>query len=249
MKAEEEGERQKQHHIILFYKYSTIPDAHAYRDALLRLINGINSLCLAEDYISGRILVGSNNHEGINGTIASLNYNAILAFCVALMGRTQKSKTLKNDDEMKREVVADLFRICIEEFWSVTEEIWSTEGSKSVKEKCNHIFSWEDFKWSSHIVGVGDCAKQSLFPDLNIKVVQEIISTGGRLEKAEVTLDDVHEGYLSPEEWHSAMEKHKFAFGKSNTNDAILIDCRNQKEYSIGRFDGAIDPGYEVPTF
>lgn len=24
--------------------------------------------------------------------------------------------------------------------------------------------------------------------------------------------------------------------------DAVLIDCRNHKEYSIGRFDGAVDP-------
>eukprot|EP00815_Leptocylindrus_aporus_P003594 CAMPEP_0116051234 /NCGR_PEP_ID=MMETSP0322-20121206/861_1 /TAXON_ID=163516 /ORGANISM="Leptocylindrus danicus var. apora, Strain B651" /LENGTH=90 /DNA_ID=CAMNT_0003533949 /DNA_START=256 /DNA_END=528 /DNA_ORIENTATION=+ len=90
MKAEEEDERQKQHHIILFYKYSDIPDAHAYRDALLRLINGINSSCLAEDNISGRILVGSKNHEGINGTIASLNYNAILAFCCSYGSYTEK---------------------------------------------------------------------------------------------------------------------------------------------------------------
>lgn len=43
---------------------------------------------------------------------------------------------------------------------------------------------------------------------------------------------------MTPKEWHEEMEKIKDAA----TNDTILIDCRNHKEFEIGHFTNAIDP-------
>lgn len=115
-------------------------------------------------------------------------------------------------------------------------------------------WSWEEFKWSKHTI---ECKAESdisidnnpsssnvimepLFPDLKISLVKEIINTGGRLDKSKVTLHDVHKGYLNPEQWHDMMQSQKFV--NNNEDNAILIDCRNHKEYAIGHFEGAIDP-------
>ena len=90
-----------------------------------------------------------------------------------------------------------------------------------------------DFKWSSV-----DSTNEGLFPDLQIKLVKEIIGTGGVLSS--ISIDDTSKGYLTPKEWHEEMEKLKSQ--DDATNDTVLIDCRNHKEFEIGHFTNAIDP-------
>ena len=234
------------HHIILFYKYTPIPNPRAYIEALQVLIDGINSITsssrlssastelnIKSDLISGRILVGSNDNEGINGTLSGTYYPAVLAFCYAMMksgldvsGDCKKSEGTKQSCATNADLIKP-YQLALDEFIKVMEhyEAWV----------------WEEFKWSKHTIEhCSSNAMEPLFPDLKISLVKEIINTGGRLDRSNVTLDDVHKGYLSPEEWHNMMQNHKF--GNSNGDDAILIDCRNHKEYAIGHFEGAIDP-------
>ena len=77
------------------------------------------------------------------------------------------------------------------------------------------------------------------FPDLNIKIVQEIINTGGKFLK-DVPIGETGKGYLTPEEWHAEMEKYQN--DESAKQNTVLVDVRNHKECQIGGFDGAIDP-------
>ena len=100
-----------------------------------------------------------------------------------------------------------------------------------------------------------------LFPDLYIKMVPEIIGTGGVLSA--VNIDETSKGYLTPEEWHKEMQQlnndndevtgnksdEKDESNRSNTSNGnisssntILVDCRNHMEYSIGNFANSIDP-------
>jgi predicted sulfurtransferase/23S rRNA-/tRNA-specific pseudouridylate synthase len=90
----------------------------------------------------------------------------------------------------------------------------------------------------------------NLFPDLNIKIVTELIGTGGVLSK--IPLTELQKGYLTPKQWHERLIKLEEQESKNNNedsnnnndiNDTILIDCRNTKEHAIGNFGAtAINP-------
>lgn len=70
------------------------------------------------------------------------------------------------------------------------------------------------------------------FPDLSVKEVKEIISTGGK-----INFDMAERGdHLRPSEFDKLLREHE------KKDDLVLIDCRNDKEYMIGHFDGAINP-------
>lgn len=92
-----------------------------------------------------------------------------------------------------------------------------------------------DFKWSSAGDDIGD--GESLFPDLNVKIVKEIISTGGVFTS--IKTQDTSVGYLSPTEWHQEMKsllKKNHEGGSSDGVETILIDVRNHKECQVGAF-------------
>jgi UPF0176 protein len=91
-----------------------------------------------------------------------------------------------------------------------------------------------DFKWSSATTN-----DESLFPDLNIKLVNELIGTGGAM--AGIPIDETAQGYLTPTAWHEEL------LSAQTASDTILIDCRNTKEHQIGHFVGALDP--QTTTF
>jgi UPF0176 protein len=88
----------------------------------------------------------------------------------------------------------------------------------------------EDFKWSR------SQGSDPLFPDLNIKLVKELIGTGGVMSS--IPLEETAKGYLTPKEWHSELSK----ISAGEDKDTILIDCRNTKEFEIGHFETALDP-------
>jgi predicted sulfurtransferase/23S rRNA-/tRNA-specific pseudouridylate synthase len=168
--------------------------------------------------LSGRILVGSSRSEGINGNLAG-SYTNLRAFTCALLG---------DADNLSKECDAES-KNAVEKFWAQTKEFFDGIGEQDLR-----MSSPDDFKWS--------CSSQvePLFPDLNIKVVPELIGTGGVLSS--IPLEETAKGYLTPMEWHDELS----GLSQSST-DTILIDCRNTKEYTIGRFTGATDP--QTTTF
>jgi UPF0176 protein len=202
-------------HIILFYKYHPLADQDSTKPYKISLEN----LCGALE-LTGRILVGYGKTEGLNGTLAG-SYAQVLAFTYALLGRSLVGDdwdTIPADPVIKRAV--EQFR---------TE---STSFFESIREPELFFNSPDDFKWSNYP------SLDPLFPDLNIKLVPELIGTGGALTT--IPLDETAKGYLTPEEWHAKLcqlNEKKFV-----NDDTILIDCRNTKEYEIGHFLGATDP-------
>eukprot|EP00946_MAST-07B_sp_MAST-7B-sp1_P003285 g3285.t1 len=95
------------------------------------------------------------------------------------------------------------------------------------------------------------------FPDLFVKVVTEIINTGGVIPVPKEGQGGVH---LSPEEFHAKLQqvgvRDKSSDGEADSNtervtddskETVLIDVRTHKEYMVGRFKGAVDP--ELRTF
>jgi len=238
-------------HIILFYKYAPLSsDANImalYQKALADLCKSLN--------LTGRILVGmSDDAEGINGTLAGNEKKDVWAFCRALLGKEwclqnpeendydsgdSNGINIKNSCRHRRDVA-------IEIFWEKSLA-FATAANIPVVE----IDTPEDFKWSNVESNGSDSNNgvDAMFPDLQIKLVKEIIGTGGVLSS--VSIKDTSEGYLSPEQWHEEMKKIKEAAtagssssseNKSIPDDTVLIDCRNHKEYEIGHFEGSIDP-------
>ena len=94
------------------------------------------------------------------------------------------------------------------------------------------LLSETEFKWSS----TDSFETETLFPDLNIKLVKEMIGTGGVL--ASIPLEETSKGYLTPQQWHERLTQIK----SNNDDDTLLIDCRNTKEWQIGHFPQALDP-------
>lgn len=72
------------------------------------------------------------------------------------------------------------------------------------------------------------------FPVLLIKIVSEIVSTGGKVPKPNAKETKEQRGYLTPAEFHKAIEE--------KDDKTVILDVRNHNEYAIGHFDDAIDP-------
>ena len=199
--------------VILFYKYAPLSDDEA-KMTLLR--DALEELC-SKLNLTGRILLGmSTDAEGINGTLAGRKAD-VVACTLALL---KKRESIENEAH----------RSILETFWQQSEEFARIASVPPL-----YLDTPEDFKWSTVQ------SAEPLFPDLNIKLVKEIISTGGKLSS--VKLEDTRKGYLTPEEWHEEMQKLSESSKKDGANnDTILIDCRNHKEYEIGHFEGAMDP-------
>ncbi len=222
-------------HCILFYKYHPLTDdktlLETYRSATENLCSALN--------LKGRILVGLSNNEGINGTLAGSKED-LDAYVNCMLG---KDSSL---DDTHRGDAVNKFRQISKQFF---------DGLK-VPELL--LDSPNDFKWSSHSPDTaskekvdGNNNNDEWFPDLNIKIVKEIISTGGVLSNISTTETSV--GYLTPREWHEEIKSLvKKQHTKSNSSgddneedvETVLIDVRNHKECQIGSFAPgiAIDP-------
>ena len=211
MDDEYKVQAKKEFKVILFYKYHPLAKdretVELYRLALDNLCKSLK--------LRGRILVGCNENqsEGINGTLSGETIH-VRMFVYALTN-------FQSPIEKDHSVVSEEFTSIIETFWNGCEDF-------IIKAKCKPLLmKSNEFKWSS-----SDSA--NLFPDLNVKVVNELIGTGGVL--ASIPLEEVHQGYLTPTEWHERVSK------LDQEKDTLLIDCRNTKECQIGHFPEAIDP-------
>lgn len=231
-------------HCILFYKYHPLTDERTLLETY-RLAT--ENLCIALN-LKGRILIGlSNNGEGINGTLAGAKED-LDAYVDCMLGRDCSSNNKADDTDRYRR---------------------RSDAVKAFRQKSKHFFdglnvpellldSPNDFKWSSHSPDADSkndhADNEQWFPDLNIKIVKEIISTGGVLSNISTTETSV--GYLTPREWHeeikSLVEKKKQAKGNGPHDkdvDTVLIDVRNHKECQIGSFLPGISIDPHTKTF
>ena len=208
--------------IVLFYKYHPLSDdfevMEMYRSAL-------DGLC-ASLALKGRILVGCSKAEGLNGTLSG-HHDHVHAFTLALLHDSKQTSTLNHE-----------FRQAIETFWMDSQRFF-----EKIQEPELIFESPSDFKWST------TDTTDALFPDLNIKLTKELIGSGGVM--LEIPVGETSKGYLTPSEWHQELTEYlttQSAAETKQTNhstsleDTVLIDCRNTKEYEIGRFPSAIDP-------
>ncbi|KAK1736777.1 rhodanese-related sulfurtransferase [Skeletonema marinoi] len=234
-------------HCILFYKYHPLTDdktlLETYRSAT-------ENLCIALN-LKGRILIGlSNNGEGINGTLAGAK-DDLDAYVDCMLGNDCCS-----DDPHRRDAVNT--------FHQISKQFFNELNAPELL-----LDSPNDFKWSSNSPDAAlkesgdnknnnnsnnDGDDDQWFPDLNIKIVKEIISTGGVLSNISTTETSV--GYLTPREWHeeikSLVEKKQAksdASGDDDDVDTVLIDVRNHKECQIGAFAPGISVDPKTKTF
>ncbi|CAJ1934961.1 unnamed protein product [Cylindrotheca closterium] len=210
---------QEENQVILFYKYHPLSGdrtiVEEYRSAL-------ESLC-QELKLEGRILVGCNEHqsEGINGTLSGSMEN-VQTFVHAMCQYPFESATANN--KTTGTPILTEHPSLVQTFWKQCQQFYANAKCEPL------IMTSAEFKWSS------SKNESNLFPDLNIKVVKELIGTGGVL--ASIPLEEVHQGYLTPKEWHERIAKYK----EQEEDDTVLIDCRNTKEFQIGHFPNSLDP-------
>jgi predicted sulfurtransferase/23S rRNA-/tRNA-specific pseudouridylate synthase len=202
-------------HIILFYRYHELSSdrdlMEMYRSAMERLCEAL--------HLKGRILIGcSDKAEGINGTLAGSHGN-VRMFTYALLGKDYADGQEPLSDTL--DVNGAHTTSVLTAFWIDCQSFADLAGVPVLT-----MASPDDFKWSKS-------NEESLFPDLNVKLVKEVIGTGGLLSFIEVA--DTSKGYLTPEQWHQELQG-------IDATDTVLIDCRNTKECQIGHFPNAIDP-------
>ena len=224
--------KNNEQHVILFYQYHPLSSeedlVEIYRQAL-------ETLCSALQ-LKGRILVGCNpqQSEGINGTLSSKRLANLQIFGIAL--QYHKPNIEKSDFErlLPPNIVSasstqdDSYFEIVSSFWKSCQEFYEQAGCKeplTLKES--------ELKWS---VSSDSTTDDDLFPDLNVKMVAELIGSGGIL--ADINPNQVpadQRGYLTPAQWHERMQ----ALQQKDSNDkddTVLIDCRNTKEVQIGNF-------------
>ncbi|PWK12842.1 rhodanese-related sulfurtransferase [Tumebacillus permanentifrigoris] len=80
-----------------------------------------------------------------------------------------------------------------------------------------------------------DDAPKHAFRKMKVKARQEIVNWSMSAED-DVDPNDMTGKYLTPKEWHELMQRE----------DVIIIDGRNDYEYDIGHFKGAIRPEVET---
>lgn len=168
--------------------------------------------------------------EGINGTLAG-DFCDVMAFTYALLGEANALELLASSNKKTEEDSLGERRMgIVEAFWKRSRHFFDSISQPNLE-----ITSPEDFKWSR--ANTDAC----LFPDLNVKLVKELIGTGGVMMK--IPLEETAHGYLTPQEWHQELtELANVNEDQTTKDDTILIDCRNTKECEIGHFEGALDP-------
>ncbi|CAI5731615.1 unnamed protein product [Peronospora destructor] len=99
---------------------------------------------------------------------------------------------------------------------------------------CTHeVFSMhdEDFKYSRH------AHQEPPFVGIIVKHVKEIVSTGGIVPRPDMTASDEDRGYLTPQQFHEAMQQ-----AIEDKKGTVVLDVRAHKEFLVGHFENAVDP-------
>ena len=233
-----------QHGVVLFYKYHPLSTdrilVEQFRTALCTLCTTLQ--------LTGRILLGYSpqyQSEGWNGTVAGTRTNVQQFMTAFTTTTTTVPKTTTTTDTIAEAAVLEFRRAC--------DDFCRLAGCPEHPIRMDA----SDFKWSTLTT---DETTQQIFPDMQIKIVHELISTGGKL--APIPLSELQQGYLTPQEWQAKLQQledteknqnnetqnHDGSTHKDNKNnscdneDTLVIDCRNTKEYAIGHFKQAINP-------
>lgn len=152
---------QQEKQIILFYKYHPLSGdrtvVEEYRSAL-------ESLCQQLE-LEGRILVGCNEHqsEGINGTLSGSMEN-VQMFVHAMCHYSPDDSSTNNAARIIS--LPEEYKLMAETFWKQCQKFYAAAKCEPL------IMNPVEFKWSS------SAAEGNLFPDLNVKLVKELIGTG-----------------------------------------------------------------------
>lgn len=80
-----------------------------------------------------------------------------------------------------------------------------------------------------------DPSEGHVFPKMSIKVREEVVTLG--LGEENFSPEDLTATHLKPAEWRDAMKEENI----------VLLDARNDYEWEVGRFEGAILP--KLPSF
>lgn len=78
-----------------------------------------------------------------------------------------------------------------------------------------------------------DEAEGHVFPRLSVKAREEVVTLG--LGDDDFSPTETTGNYLNPEQWRAAMQE----------DDVVMIDARNDYEWEMGRFEGAVLPDVE----
>ena len=257
---------QNQQAIVLFYKYFSSPSSAESVSAIQRwwkdpkgnvrnlyqwhetnLTTTPSSLetsaCTSRKRrlpLVGRILIAP---EGINGTLSG-NRKDVEAYI-------ERMKYYDNISCKPNEEGCDNDYIDCDERATTSS---STDNDNDEKDVDLRIFRDVDYKLSY------DSSSKSLFPDLKMSIVKEIVSTSGLVDVHDVPLETGT--HLTPEEFHAILEESKSLKSSpsqshqeqhQHTKEIALIDVRNTFEHDIGYFvdpktnTKAIDP--ETTTF
>lgn len=221
----------KHQSVVLFYKYFIPNDdqellIQKYANAYLpKLKCFCRDLCVRLE-LKGRILLAS---EGINGTVSGKNLDTIQQFIHAMemMDVIQSFGFIGDATQSQMIDLPSEERLFSDIDWKISSV--STVAS---------VHTNQDDTTENNICNDGVLEP---FPDLKISIVEEIISTGGKVS----VLDIKEKGgrHISPQEFHQCLKDFP---------DAVLIDVRNTFEHAIGHFvhpDGrsAINPN--IVTF
>ncbi len=179
----------------------------------------------------GRLLLGASLSEGLNGTFSG-SQEALCTYC-ASMHHENLPKFADVLDVIKRNRSSEEYESLNQ---AILQEFYSSAVVPYFKAVSSLPFTvtipFVEFKWSLNTTS----PRSEVFPDLYVKVVSEIVSTGGRLSS--IPIKQTSQNYLTPEEFDAAV-KH---YNAAAPDDTVLIDCRNSKEVAIGKFRSALDP-------
>ncbi|GMH73132.1 hypothetical protein TrST_g7044, partial [Triparma strigata] len=192
-------------------------------------------------HLRGRLLLGRSLNEGLNGTFSG-SYTALMCYEAAMgLEGSSNEKVSEANEETVTEYIRDHAVASTSTAASDRDAVDPALLSaytphvlaflKSPLPVPNFTIPHAEFKWSKNIPSPSGELSQ-VFPDLFIKVVNEIIGTGGLLES--IPIQETGRGLLSPSDFHSQLS--------NMDSSTLLIDCRNDKEVQIGTFSDAVNP-------
>lgn len=104
----------------------------------------------------------------------------------------------------------------------------TVSGLKKHTERYREILDSDEL--TSGIEWKIDAEDDHVFPKLSVKVREEVVTLG--LGEEDFSPEETTGIYLSPTEWKEMMQRE----------DVVMLDARNDYEWELGRFEGAILP-------